>query len=62
MKVKHVYKNQNKLTKLQLLKTKSYKKNYFFKSLKIEDIEFRLIKGLKIIYKYNVSRKKFFFF
>ena len=62
MKVKHVYKNQNKLIKLQLLKTKSYKKNYFFKSLKIEDIEYRFIKGLKIIYKYNVSRKKLFFF
>ena len=61
MKIKNTIKNQNKLLKLKLIKTKIYKKNYTFTNLKIEDIEYRLKKGLQIIYKYHVSGKKIFF-
>jgi ribosomal protein S2 len=61
MKIKNTIKNQNKLLKLKLIKTKIYKKNYIFTNLKIEDIEYRLKKGLQIIYKYHVSGKKILF-
>ena len=61
MKIKNTIKNQNKLLKLKLIKTKIYKKNYTFTNLKIEDIEYRLKKGLQIIYKYHVSGKKILF-
>lgn len=61
MKIKNTTKNQNKLLKLKLIKTKIYKKNYTFTNLKIEDIEYRLKKGLQIIYRYHVSGKKILF-
>ena len=61
MKIENTIKNQNKLLKLKLIKTKIYKKNYTFTNLKIEDIEYRLKKGLQIIYKYHVSGKKILF-
>ena len=61
MKIKYVIKNKSRLIKLQLLKTKNYNKNYFFINLKIEDIQHRLIKGLKIIQKYNSSNKNILF-
>ena len=61
MKIKYVIKNRSKLVRLQLLKTKNYNKNYFFINLKIEDIQNRLIKGFKIIYKYNSSNKNILF-
>jgi len=54
-------KNQNQLLKLKLIKTKIYKKNYTFKNLKIEDIEYRLKKGLQIIHKYHIENKKILF-
>jgi ribosomal protein S2 len=61
MKLKSTVKNKNKLLKLKLIKTKIYKKNYSFANLKIEDIEYRLKKGLEIIYKYHVNGKKILF-
>lgn len=61
MKIKNTTKNKNKLLKLKLIKTKIYKKNYSFTNLKIEDIEYRLKKGLEIIYKYHVNGKKILF-
>jgi len=61
MKIQNVLKSQNKLIKLQLLKTKNFEKKKFFQNLKIEDIENRLKKGLKIIYKYSVADKKLVF-
>jgi len=54
-------KNQNQLLKLKLIKTKIYKKNYIFTNLKIEDIEYRLKKGLQIIHKYHIKNKKILF-
>lgn len=61
MKIKNIIKNQNKLLKLKLIKTKIYKKKDTFTNLKIEDIEYRLKKGLQIIYRYHVSGKKILF-
>lgn len=61
MKIKNTTRNQNKLLKLKLIKTKIYKKNHAFKQLKIEDIEHRLKKGLQIIYKYHINNKKILF-
>ena len=61
MKIKNTIKYQNKLLKLKLIKTKIYKKNYPFMNLKIEDIEYRLKKGLQIIYKYHINGKKILF-
>lgn len=61
MKIKNTIKSKNKLLKLKLIKTKIYKKNYTFTNLKIEDIEYRLKKGLEIIYKYHVNSKKILF-
>jgi hypothetical protein len=54
-------KNQNQLLKLKLIQTKIYKKNYIFTNLKIEDIEYRLRKGLQVIYKYHTKNKKILF-
>jgi len=54
-------KNQNQLLKLKLIKTKIYKKNYIFTNLKIENIEYRLKKGLQIIHKYHIKNKKILF-
>ena len=61
MKIKNTIKYQNKLLKLKLIKTKIYKENYTFTNLKIEDIEYRLKKGLQIIYKYHINGKKILF-
>jgi ribosomal protein S2 len=61
MKIKNTIKYQNKLLKLKLIKTKIYKKNYTFTNLKIEDVEYRLKKGLQIIYKYHINGKKILF-
>lgn len=61
MKIKNSTRNKNKLLKLKLIKTKIYKKNYISTNLKIEDIEYRLKKGLQIIYKYHISGKKILF-
>jgi len=61
MKIKNTIRNQNKLLKLKLIKTKIYKKKDTFTNLKIEDIEYRLKKGLQIISKYNISDKKILF-
>ena len=54
-------KNRNQLLKLKLIKTKIYKKNHTFTDLKIEDIEHRLKKGLQVIYKYHIKKKKILF-
>jgi ribosomal protein S2 len=61
MKIKNTIKYQNKLLKLKLIKTKIYKKNNTFMKLKIEDVEYRLKKGLQIIYKYHINGKKILF-
>ena len=61
MKIQNVLNSQNKLIKLQLLKTKNYEKKNFFQNLKIEDIENRLKKGFKVLYKYNAVNKKLVF-
>jgi hypothetical protein len=49
------------LLKLKLIKTKTYLKKESFPSLKIEDVECRLKKGLQIISKYHASGKKILF-
>lgn len=61
MKIKNTIKNKNKLLKLKLIETKIYKKTNASTNLKIEDIEYRLKKGLQIIYRYHVSGKKILF-
>jgi ribosomal protein S2 len=61
MKVKRIVKYQNKLLKLKLIKTKVYKKKNHFNNLRIEDIEYRLKKALRIIYKYHTNNKKILF-
>jgi len=61
MKIQNVLNSQNKLIKLQLLKTKNFEKKKFFQNLNIENIENRLKKGLKIIYKYSTINKKIVF-
>ena len=61
MKIKTKSKNQYKLLKLKLIKTKIYKKNQIFKFLSLEDIEHRLKKSLQIIYKYHINNKKILF-
>lgn len=56
-----IIKNQHQLLKLKLIKTKIYEKNDTFTNLKIEDIEYRLKKGLQIMHKYHVKNKKILF-
>lgn len=61
MKVKQFVCKKKTLLKLQLLKTKTYKTSNFFTGLNLENLEYRLIKGLKILYKYHNVHKKFIF-
>lgn len=52
---------KNKLLKLKLIKTRTYKKTYVFIHLKIEDIEHRLKKALQIIHRYHINNQKILF-
>jgi ribosomal protein S2 len=63
MKIKNIIKKQNKLFQLKLIQTKIYKKSDSFSiaNLKIRDIEYRLKKGLQIIYTYHLYNKKILF-
>jgi ribosomal protein S2 len=58
MKKINLYKN--KLIKLKLIQTKTYKKNYN-NFIKIEDITSRLKKALHIIYHYHINNKRIVF-
>jgi len=58
MKIKRIKNYQNKLLKLNLIKSKTYKKNNS-KNIKIEEIKLNLKKALHIIYKYHIAKKKF---
>lgn len=60
MKIKNV-KSKNSLIKLKFLETKSYNDTHFLKSLKIEDIFYRLVKIFKILFKYHFFNKKILF-
>lgn len=54
-------KQQNKLLKIKLIKTKIYNRNDFFKKLKIQNFESRLKKLFLIVYKYHINNKKIIF-
>lgn len=60
MKINKLKPYRFKLLKLNLIKTKSYKKKYNT-FIKIEDITTRLKKSLHIIYKYHINNKKILF-
>jgi hypothetical protein len=57
MKVKKTNQSQNLIINLKFLQTK----NYFAYNLKFKNIQSKFIKGLKIVYKYNIYNKKIFF-
>ena len=61
IKTKKIIKNKTKLIKLKILKTQIYKKKNNLSKIKIEDIIWRLKKGLHIIYKYHVHNKQILF-
>lgn len=60
MKIKNINKIQNQLIKLKLITTKIKKKINDTK-LNLENIIFRLKKGLYIIYKFHIANKKLLF-
>lgn len=55
-------KTKNKSSLIKFLQAKHYKKNYSMINLKIEDTQYRFVKCLKIIYKYNSKNKKIYIF
>lgn len=63
MKIQNLVVKQSMFLKLKLIKTKIFNKKKIFVhySLKIEDVECRLKKGLQVIYKYHVNDKKILF-
>lgn len=61
MKVKKIVIRHSMLLKLKLIKTKMYLKKESYPNLKIEDVAFRLKKGLQVIFKFHASRKKILF-
>lgn len=61
MKVKKIDIKHTMLLKLKLINTKMYLKKESCQSLKIEDVECRLKKGLQVIFKFHASRKKILF-
>lgn len=60
MKINKIRSYNYKLLKLQLIKTKVYKKKHN-SFIKIEDISNRLKKALHIIYKYHINNKRILF-
>lgn len=60
MKLNNIKQFKNKLTKLKIIETKTYKKNIPF-SIKTIDIISRLKKALQIIHKYHVYNKRILF-
>ncbi len=60
MKIKNITKTQNQLIKLKLITTKIKKKINGIQ-LNLENIMFRLKKGLYIIYKFHITNKKLLF-
>lgn len=60
MKLNSIKQFKNKLTKLKIIETKTYKKNIPF-SIKTTDIISRLKKALQIIHKYHVYNKRILF-
>lgn len=61
MKIKKLIINRNKLLKLNIIKTKIYKRPYLFQNIFIEDIEHRLKKALKIIHLFHKNNKSIVF-
>jgi hypothetical protein len=57
MKIKKIINIKSPLIKLKLLQAKNYKKIYLMKKFNIKDIQYRLIKSLKILYKYIFKNK-----
>jgi len=57
-----IAKNKSSLIKLKFLQVKHYKKNYSMINLKIEEIQYRFVKCLKIVHKYHSKNKKIYFF
>jgi hypothetical protein len=53
--------NKQRLIELKLLKTKTYKKNYKFNFLKLNDISFYIKTILHVVYKYHTNNKKILF-
>lgn len=51
----------NTLLKLKLIKTKMYLKKESYPNLMIEDVGCRLRKGMQVIFKFHVNRKKILF-
>lgn len=61
MKIENITKYKNKLLRLQLIKTKIYKKKDQLTRTRMEDIEYRLKKALHVIYKYHTQNKRILF-
>jgi len=61
MKIKKIIKSKSSLIKLKFLQTKNYKKIYSMINFKIEDIQCKFVKSLKVLHKYNSKNRKFFF-
>lgn len=58
MKIKKIIKiKSSPLIKLRFLQAKNYKKIYLIKNLNIKAIQYRFVKGLKILYKYVSNNK-----
>lgn len=53
--------NQYKLLKLKLIKSKILKKKHYVKAITLENIEFRIKKALYIIYLYHINNKRILF-
>ena len=61
MKITNTYKHKTKLLRLELLRTKIYKRDKEFNYLSLKDIEAKLKKVLHIIYKFHVANKRILF-
>lgn len=61
MKLEKINLDSYKLLKIQLIKSKVYKKKHYFQALKLEDIKYRLKKALYVIYLYHMNNKRILF-
>lgn len=61
MKINKLTTKSNKLLKVNIIKTKAYKKFHLLQDLFVEDIEHRLKKALKVIHSFDRNNKKIVF-
>ena len=61
MKLKKINIDKYKLLKLQLIKSKVYRKKHYLQALQLQDIEYRFKKALYVIYSYHMNNKRILF-